>query len=170
MKRTRTKSVITMILVAVLCLTAVCPVMGAEAVEGVSTALEAAVEEDIEVTDVPEKAEELAEDDEEGEAEAEELPEGNALEQVENEGDVADYGEMDETASDGESAEDELEEVIVEPVIEELSSQEEGEEMTEITAPGKAEENRDAVSDGDTDISVAQAIWTSDNTTLTFYY
>ena len=170
MKRTRTKSVITMILVAVLCRTAVCPVMGAEAVEGVSTALEAAVEEDIEVTDVPEKAEELAEDDEEGEAEAEELPEGNALEQVENEGDVADYGEMDETASDGESAEDELEEVTVEPVIEELSSQEEGEEMTEITAPGKAEENRDAVSDGDTDISVAQAIWTSDNTTLTFYY
>ena len=170
MKRKRTKSVIAMILVAVFCLTAVCPAVGAEAVEGVTTALEAAVEEDIEVTDVPEKAEELAEDDEEGEAEAEELPEGNALEQVENEGDVADYGEMDETASDGESAEDELEEVTVEPVIEELSSQEEGEEMTEITAPGKAEENRDAVSDGDTDISVAQAIWTSDNTTLTFYY
>lgn len=66
MKRKRTKSVITMILAALLCLMTVCPALGAETVEGVSTALEAAVEENTEESVVREEAATVSDESAEG--------------------------------------------------------------------------------------------------------
>lgn len=57
MKCKRTKSVIAMILVAVLCIATVCPAMGAKSVNEAATSIDAAVEATTQKTDEQEEAE-----------------------------------------------------------------------------------------------------------------
>ena len=160
MKCKRTKSAIAMILVAVLCIATVCPAMGAESVDEAATSIDAAVEATTQKTDEQE-AEGMTE-----EAESEQVQDEESAEAVGEEAHVADsVGESTE-----ESAEPASEEETTESAIEEASDQAEEIETTEIDGPELVEENQEDATESVFGGSVAQAIWTAGNSTLTFYY
>ena len=139
MKRNRTKSVIAMILTAVLCLTTVCPAMGAEAVDEALTAIDAAAEEvegkhaeekSVEETDVPEEAASLPDESAEGQEAVEDVGDASSLDEdvIREEGETTeDQKKMPDSAASGEtvSSEGYEEDVIIEDVDGETAVSEE---------------------------------------------
>ena len=165
----RTRSVIPIILATVLCLTAVSPAMGAE------TAALNSISADAEAADETAALNSIT---------AEAVAEETDIQDIQMEPDVANIQIVTEDAetqmeiekSDVREEAEKLleltgpEQISDKPPADEIYAQEEERELTEITEPEQAEEDREAVADNVTGESVAQAIWTEKNTTLTFYY
>lgn len=146
MNKKSTRAIITMIMVAVLCLIVECPSMGAETTDKIMTTIEEVVEENIEESAASEEAGEGAGQDQSG--------------AIKTNDEVVSVDENAKTDFEAEKAE----------LASENNSDKEDEEQIDIEDSEQIEKSREAESDNPGDESIAQAIWTTDNSTLTFYY